>query len=143
MKVVDLKSGFISSQAYDIYSECMYMATWEKFCKQAKLLISDDLVSIFGVIHNSDIIGVIAIRKVNSQSAEIKGIAVNASYRQRGIGRRLIESVFQNMHIKFLYAETDDDAISFYKHCGFKAEVNVKVYENIEYRRYKYTLEIL
>lgn len=141
MKVVNLKNSFISSQIYDIYSECMYRPTWEKFYTQAKLLINDDAVSILGGITNSDIIGVIAIRQMNSYSAEIKGIAVSPLYRQSGVGRQLIESIFQRMQIKILYAETDDDAISFYEHCGFRTETLVKIYEDIEYRRYKCILE--
>ena len=141
--IIDLRNRFISQQVYDIYSACMYMPTWEKFCEQANILINDDLVSILGCVHNNNIIGVLVMQKVTQQSAEIKGIAVDFLYRQKGIGRQLIEFVFQSLKIKSLFAETDDDAILFYRHCGFKIEDIVKVYENKEYRRYKCTLEKL
>lgn len=142
-RIVDLRNRFISQQVYEIYSACMYMPTWEKFSEQANLLINDDLVSILGYIHKNNIIGVLVIQKDTQQRAVIKGIAVNALYRQKGIGRQLVESVFQSFKVKSLFAETDDDAIVFYRHCGFEIEDIVKVYENKEYQRYKCTLEKL
>ncbi len=142
-RIVDLRNRFISQQVYEIYSACMYMPTWEKFSEQANLLINDDLVSILGYIHKNNIIGVLVIQKGTQQRAVIKGIAVNALYRQKGIGRQLVESVFQSFKVKSLFAETDDDAIVFYRHCGFEIEDIVKVYENKEYQRYKCTLEKL
>lgn len=31
--IIDLRNRFVSQQVYDIYSTCMYMPTWEKFCE--------------------------------------------------------------------------------------------------------------
>lgn len=142
-RIVDLRNEFVSSEVYDIYSACMYMPTWEKFCEQAIQFMSDDLVSLFGFVHNNDILGVLVIRKDYQQNAEIKGIAVSISHRQMGIGRKLIEFAFQVLRIKALLAETDDDAILFYKHCGFEAVEVVKYYEGKKYRRYECMLEKL
>ena len=142
-RIVDLRNSFISHEIYDIYSACMYMPTWEKFYEQAMQLISDDLVSILGFVHNNDILGILVIRKGPQQNAVIEGIAVHRSYRQMGIGRQLIEFVFGMLQIRALLAETDDDAILFYKHCGFKTVEVVKYYDDKEYRRYKCVLEIL
>lgn len=142
-EIVDLRNNFVSPQVYAIYSACMYMPTWKKFCKQANVLIGDDLVRVFGYIHNHEIIGILAIRTDTKQNAEIKGIAVGTLYRQKGIGRQLIEFVFQTLQLKYLLAETDDAAILFYKRCGFEIEEIFKLYEHKEYRRYKCTLEKL
>ena len=75
-EIIDLKNRFISNQAYEIYSACMYMPTWEKFYEQANILVNEDLVSILGYIHNNNIIGILVIQKTTPESVEIKGISV-------------------------------------------------------------------
>lgn len=142
-RIIDLRNRFISHEVYDIYSACMYMPTWEKFHEQAMQFMSDDLISILGFVHNNEILGVLVIRKGSQQNAVIEGIAVHKSYRQMGIGRQFIEFVFKMLQVKVLSAETDDDAILFYRHCDFKTVEVVKYYEDKEYRRYKCMLEIL
>lgn len=52
-------------------------------------------------------------------TAEILDIAVKPEYRKHGIGRKLIDFIFTQFPIDNITAETDDEAVEFYKRCGF------------------------
>lgn len=51
---------------------------------------------------------------------------------------KLIDYVIENLNVKILFAETDDDAVEFYKKYGFKTEF----IKDKEYTRYKCVLVI-
>ena len=50
---------------------------------------------------------------------EIIGIAVAENVRHQGIGKRMILFVLESYGVKRLEADTDDDAVEFYRKCGF------------------------
>lgn len=52
----------------------------------------------------------------------INSIAVAPSYRKRGLARALIDSLAERMGAARVVAETDDDAVGFYRSCGFTVE---------------------
>ena len=137
MAIKDVKNQFLTQEAYQVYSDCMYQPTWEKFCARSKELVNDDSVNIYGYLNENKIVGIIAIKSAEGQTAEIKGIAVDPTYRKQGIGQQLIQFVAENTTITKLFAETDDDAILFYKHCGFTTEAFYISIDNRDYRRYK------
>lgn len=138
-----VKNQFITQEVFNVYSDCMYMPTWEKFYERATELINDISVSIFAFSENNCIIGLIVIKQYCDKTAEIKGIAVNSFYRKQGIGKQLIQYAFDNLQFTMLFAETDDDAISFYRRCGFETKEFYKNFGNGNYKRYKCVLNRL
>ena len=54
-----------------------------------------------------------------NDTAEILDIAVKPEYRKHGIGKSLIDFIFTQFPIDNITAETDDEAVEFYKRCGF------------------------
>ena len=52
-------------------------------------------------------------------NATVLDIAVNENCRKQGIGSALLSFVLENFNILELTAETDDDAVGFYKKFGF------------------------
>lgn len=88
---------------------------------------------------DGDIIsGIIVVQKIEGETYEIIDIAVGSNYRNQGIASKLINYVIENLGIKTLFAETDDDAVGFYEKYGFKTEI----IKNKEYTRYNCTLSI-
>ena len=135
--IIDLKDKFNSLDCYNVYSACMYMPTVETFYKRASTLIEDKDVYVFGFVNENKIKGIVAIKQNNDVNAEIIGIAVDSSCRKQGIGRQLVNYAVDNLNISVLFAETDDDAISFYRQCGFQTEEFYKSYKNGIFKRYK------
>ena len=51
---------------------------------------------------------------------EIRHIAVATTSRKKGIGARMIEEIVKLHGIQEIFAETDQDAVGFYRKNGFK-----------------------
>lgn len=49
----------------------------------------------------------------------IKHISVLEPYRNQGIGRALVNYVFQNFHFNEIEAETDEESVGFYRSLHF------------------------
>lgn len=62
----------------------------------------------------------IGIELQGDSRCEIRHIAVASNSRSRGLGSRMIEEVAKLHGIHQIFAETDQDAIGFYRKNGFK-----------------------
>ena len=67
------------------------------------------------------LIGVIGLEKQEAQGI-IKHIAVLPQYRLQGVGKALIKHVMAHFSLQIVYAETDDEAVDFYKKIGFNCQ---------------------
>jgi len=52
----------------------------------------------------------------------ISSIAVAPGWRNRGLAATLIDALVERLHAERVVAETDDDAVGFYRSCGFTVE---------------------
>lgn len=141
--IEDIKDRFNTPEAFSTFLDCMYRPTWEKFNKRALEYINSPTVSIFGYLDDQCIAAIIAIDKRQGKSAEIRGVSVHPAYRNRGIGRQLVQYACDQLALTKLYAETDDDAVDFYKHCGFQTKAFFREGESGNYRRYQCVLRII
>ncbi len=66
------------------------------------------------------IIAILGLKYIDIGSYEILHIAVLPEFRGLGLGNKIIESIIKKKDIEKLIAETDDDAVLFYKKCGFE-----------------------
>ena len=106
-------------QTYEIYKHCMFMPTEEKFDKKVDLFLNDNSVKIFACLNQGKIIGVMVVSFIEEKKIEIIGIAVDVSARDKGIGSYMINQVINNYGLLSVYAETDNDAVGFYRNNGF------------------------
>ena len=90
----------------------------------------------FASLDKGKTLGVIVIKKINHGFYEIIDISVAPGFRTQGIASKLIDYVIEKFNIKNLFAETDNDAVGFYKKYGFKTEF----IKDKEYTRYKCVL---
>ena len=139
-KIRDIKDRFYTPEAYSVYAESMYMPTWEKFDKRAREYLGKETVSVFGFIEEGHIVGIIAVELLGRDSAEIRGIAVDSAYRKCGIGKQLVQYVCKQLSLSELLAETDDDAVGFYRRCGFETEEFIR---DKKYKRYRCVLRVV
>ncbi|MBQ8503605.1 MAG: GNAT family N-acetyltransferase [Clostridia bacterium] len=136
--IKDIKSIFCTEEIYSIYSGCMYEPTFEKFNAKAVNYQNDSSVSLYGYFKNEKIVGIIATKEKGEQ-IEVLGISVDIKERYFGIGTRLIEYI-RDTSTKPIIAETDSNAVMFYKKCGFDIEEKVVSKSNVSYNRYVCTL---
>lgn len=101
--------------AYDIYKHCMYMPTIEKYEKKIISFLQNESIKIFGCFAGGYLKGISVISFTERYKSEILGIAVDSSARNQGIGSYMVTALKDTFNLDLLYAETDDDAVVFYK----------------------------
>ena len=136
--IVDTDRLF-SEEAFSIYAPCMYQPTYEAYRTLIKGFVSNPSIKVFVREVHGAIIGILVLRRVGA-AIEIVGIAVSAAYRHRGIGRAMIHDVMASEHLECVKAETDDDAVGFYRKCGSSVERIIKEYPDGIAVRYRCTL---
>ena len=112
----------ISSEAYEIYKDCMYRPVYEKYLRETRNFADDDDIYVFVCVDNSQNVGMLVMRMKDGGEGEIVGIAVKPEYRRKGAGAYLIKESAKMMNIKKLTAQTDGDTVLFYKALGFECK---------------------
>ena len=126
MNIIDVKESLCNKSVYSLLAPSVFNPTPERLLSRAEKYQADDTVKVYAYSENGEYKGIIAF-KIKEQTAEILGIAVNPEYQGKGIGSRLINYIFSKFAVNKVTAETDDDAIGFYKKYGFAvADINNK-----------------
>ena len=111
----------LSKEAFLIYASCMYQPTFDDYKKMMEDVLSDPSRAVYVCVNKDERAGIILL-KLLEDAAEIIGIAVSEKQRNQGIGKQMIRSVLQYERLERLEAQTDEDAIGFYRKCGFNDE---------------------
>lgn len=136
--IKNIKDILCTQEIYDIYSACMFEPNFDKFKIKAEQMQKDSSVSVYGYFSNEKIIGVISTQETD-KTVEIIGIAVHTKERHSGIGTKLIDYV-KDKSSKPIIAETDSDAVVFYKKYGFNIKEIIVSKSNVSYSRHVCTL---
>lgn len=124
-------------RTYEIYKHCMFMPTEESFFRKIDIFLNDKSVKIYACVYENEDKGIIVISFIKQYEIEILGIAVDMSARHQGIGSYMIGKLADNYKPISLNAETDDDAVGFYRRNGFSVAKLTKIYNGETVTRYK------
>ena len=97
----------------------MYLPNEDKYREKIQSWLMDDWIRIFACVHDSKRKGLLVLKFTSTDQAEIIGISVEEGSRNQGIGSFMIREIqlrFPNIKMN---AETDRDAVVFYKKNGF------------------------
>ena len=125
-----------SQDAYSVYRHCMYSPTYEKYKNRIRRLYEDSTVSIWIAFRQNRPVGMLALRQDAYGRAEIEGISVREACRGLGVGRFMINEAIHALHLTSLTAQTDADAVAFYRKCGFSMEQKVIAFSDGNVTRY-------
>lgn len=137
--IKDIKNIFSTKEVYNVYSACMFKPTYEKHKANSLSFQNDSSVSIYGYFYENSIVGTIVIKETENV-IEIIGISVVKKERNSGIGTKLIDYIRENT-VKQIIAETDNDAVGFYKKYGFDIKEHIVSKVNETYIRYLCSLK--
>lgn len=116
--IVNVKESLFDPEVLTLLATSIYNPTPERLKHRAEEYAADSNVNAYACKNNGKYIGIVVFVTEN-YTAEILDIAVRAEYRKHGIGRKLIDFIFNQFPVDTIIAETDGEAIGFYKKCGF------------------------
>ncbi|MCH5286448.1 MAG: GNAT family N-acetyltransferase [Christensenellaceae bacterium] len=111
----------------------MFRPTPERAAGRAAAYMQDSSLEAYACQMNGADAGLIVFR-VNEDAAEILSIATESAFRGLNIGRFMIEQTIGIFRLNAIEAETDDDAVGFYRRCGFSVHVCGEIDGTTRYR---------
>lgn len=119
-KIIDIKSNLNTDTALEVLKESVFNPTKEKLSKRASYYQNKESIVSYGYLSGDIILGLIVIDTANKDEITILDIAVRKDQQRNGFGRKLLNHVIVKYNPKVLIAETDDDAVEFYRKNGFE-----------------------
>ena len=129
------KSRLLTEDAFSVYASCMYRPSFEAYSAHIEACLADPYVKIYVCTVSGERAGILILRIKDSDS-EIVGIAVSPRFRRRGIGKAMLCHVAKQEKLTSIRAQTDADAIGFYRSCGFSEEKTIVEYPDGKAIRY-------
>ena len=126
-----------AANAYNVYKDCMYLPTEEKYRRKIEGFLRDDATKVFACFCGDEKKGMVVVSLFPQGCAELVGIAVEKSVRGQGIGTFMIRQVMETCFLRKVIAETDEDAVEFYRKNGFSVEKREETYEGQIVVRYQ------
>ena len=123
---VRLMDELRDAAAYQIFKDCMFQPTPEKYAARLEALAD---ARFYGCLENGRLLGIIGVSLRGGGEAEIAALSVAPERRRQGVGRWLIAEAARAEDLTRLPAETDADAVGFYRRCGFRTTEIQRVYD--------------
>lgn len=140
LRLTELTGWEALAGGYAVYADCMYLPTKEKYQQKMQAYLQDVAIKIYGCFCETALKGLLVLRSFPQNQAELVGIAVEESARRQGIGTFMLRQVMETCTLQTVFAETDDDAVEFYRKNGFSVEKHIETYDGKPVARYQCTL---
>ena len=130
--ICNIKEIITEPNMLQMLAPSVYNPTEERLLNRAKKYQEDESTNVYVYKEDGRYKGIVIFKIVNN-SATILDIAVKSECQGQGTGSKLIDFIFNSFNAQNITAETDDDAIGFYKKYGFtvagtKVESDTKRY---------------
>lgn len=122
MEIIDIRSQFDSSAVRDLVDQLEYPAEMRE-AKTEQILTEyrrNRSQPILGTDAQGELVGLIGFCPGPPDRAVIRHIAVRRDHRCQGIGKQMILHVCNAYGLQEITAETDRDAVEFYRRIGFR-----------------------
>ncbi|GGG15178.1 GNAT family N-acetyltransferase [Paenibacillus abyssi] len=129
--MIDLKAYPNRKEIRVLLGACMWPDD-ERISNEFQAYIKDESRQLLGKIRNEQLVGLIGIIPILDREAELKHIAVLPAYRRQGIGKDMIDEYMQQYGMDSMTAETDKDAVGFYRNMGFQITSLGEKYPGVE-----------
>lgn len=140
IKKMENDPWLLTRDAFEIYGPCMYKASFREYSDEMDEFCKNSDCRIFACTESNQFIGIIVLKLIAKDFAEIIGISVKKECRQNGIGKFMMLSAAGNLHLKMLAAETDGEAVGFYEHTGFSVKPFIRHFSDGDAVRYRCNL---
>lgn len=117
--IENVKDCFDNSELLDILAGCVFNPTLERLKSRAEKYMKNPQTRIHAMKQNGRYIGIIVLDISNPKQIEILDFAVRNDLQNNGTGKKLIQFSKETFKPDAILAETDDDAVGFYRKVGF------------------------
>ena len=117
----DVKESLFDSEIMTLLAPSVYNPTPERLRFRAEKYAADKNAYVYACKEAGAYAGIVVFRMDNN-TAEILDIAVKNEYQKKGFGSRLIDFLLSRFKAEKVTAETDDEAVGFYKKYGFNVK---------------------
>lgn len=108
-----------------------YATSIEKVDQAYLKYIESQNQQLFGYENEKEIVGCIGV-EFKTDNCEIVHIAVSPKERGKGIGSKMIKFIYEKYSLSYITAETDKEAVEFYRNLGFKITSLGEKYPGVE-----------
>ena len=131
--ISDIKGNVNNSVISELLAPSVYNPTKERLLNRAKKYSEGENIYIYSFNQNDFYRGIVVF-KLENNSAQILDIAIKPEYQKKGIGTKLLDFIVNEFEIDKIIAETDDDAVSFYRKYGFSVSEAETEYDTKRYQ---------
>jgi ribosomal protein S18 acetylase RimI-like enzyme len=117
--IEDLLAKLDDARLGELLASVIYNPTAERLARMCGRYRTDPMWKLLGCRCGGAIVGCIGIELGTEGRAIIRHISVAPAWRSQGIGTALIQHAIAAFALTQLVAETDLDAVEFYRKCGF------------------------
>ncbi|MFS0554867.1 GNAT family N-acetyltransferase [Brevibacillus sp. 179-C9.3 HS] len=114
-----------------LLAECMWPDN-EKIERELTQYIESDERMLLGKFTEAELVGIIGYITGANGEGVIKHIAVKSTCRGMGLGRAMISELLHNRGLSKIQAETDQEAVGFYRKAGFVVTSLGEKYPGVE-----------
>ena len=104
----------------------------ERINNEYRQYMNDDSRILLGKVTNNVLVGLIGVTYISSYQIELRHIAVKQGYRNQGLGKGMLTEILENRNLTEIVAETDKNAVSFYRRTGFHITSLGEKYPGVE-----------
>ena len=132
IEFLNVKKSLRDEKIYSLLAPSVFEPTRERLADRAERYIKDADTSVYAGSVSGEYKGIVVF-KITGNSAEILDIAVKEEDRGKGIGTAFLDFIFSRFDITEITAETDDDAVEFYKKYGFRIAGTKMKFNTVRY----------
>lgn len=130
--MIDLKEYTDINAVKSLLAECMWPDEDRITNELNKYLYGGNSRELLGSFIDEELIGLIGFVYESRDKVELKHIAIKPNYRSRGIGKDMIHEFIKRKKAVTIKAETDKDAVGFYRKVGFSITSLGEKYSGVE-----------
>ncbi len=119
--LIDLKPRVADPAVRMLLSYSVGYPTPEKMERVIQAYLANSTRPLLGLERDGKLVGYVGYEVIEPNHLLIHNIAVEPPARRQGIGRQLIERIISREGAQRVTAETDAQAVDFYRRCGFSA----------------------
>ena len=132
----DVKDHLDNNEIQKVLALCVFDSSPEGMSKSIAAYKERNSRQFYGWVENGEMLGICGF-EVHSDFVEILHVAVSEKAQRHGIGGKIINELMQKYGMS-IEAETDDDAVGFYRKCGF----NTTAFQKHSVRRWTCVLSV-